>query len=367
MAIRQKCVQYTMHFLINHAELIDDITETLRARQHDSEETVRYELVIAIVSTAKKDFDIVSRSGLLNFVKERTLDKKFKIRKVAMAGLAMMYMCHSSNLHGLPDKILHCYALPSIEDRLLVGHLLNACLVPCNLEPEERMKKLYLLFASIDENASWAFIEVLKDQRQVCPQYVCFHLFMNTSLQIRKACAEICGLHRLNQSKEKDHAIALKIHSIAKFLPEPVKVMEFIKKLSEHMSQDEHMLKLIKKVTQPELSCKDSCEAINMILKKLGAPIMTNLYYGTVKQLLERISSVMVDREAIQLLVKVVKEALYQGEVVEELGLNPDNAGERGLRLLFVLSFVFPSHFLYEDVIKELLSMLGHSQDQVVT
>ena len=55
-----------------------------------------------------------------------------------------------------------------------------------------------------------------------------------------------------------------------------------------------------------------------MILKKLGAPIMTNLYYGTVKQLLERISSVMVDREAIQLLVKVVKEALYQGEVVEE-------------------------------------------------
>ena len=48
---------------------------------------LRYEVVIAIVSTAKKDFDIVSRSeDLLNFVKERTLDKKFKIRKEAMAG-----------------------------------------------------------------------------------------------------------------------------------------------------------------------------------------------------------------------------------------------------------------------------------------
>ena len=102
-----------------------------------------------------------------------------------------------------------------------------------------------------------------------------------------------------------------------------------------------------------------------MILKKLGAQIMTNLYYGTVKQLIERISNVMVDREAIQLLVKVVKVALYEGQVVEELGLNPDNAGERGLRLLFVLSFVFPSHFLYKDVIKKLLSMLGHTQDQV--
>ena len=51
--------------------------------------------------------------------------------------------------------------------------------------------------------------------------------------------------------------------------------------------------------------------------------------------------------------------------MVEEPGLNPDNAGERGVRLLFVLSFVFPSHFLYKDVIKELLSMLGHPQDQV--
>ena len=360
MAIRQKCVQYTMHFLINHAELIDDITETLKARQHDSEETVRYEVVIAIVSTAKKDFDIVSRSeDLLNFVKERTLDKKFKIRKEAMAGLAMIYKRHLSNPHGVPeatknavkwikDKILHGYYMPGIEDRLLVERLLNTCLVPYNLEPEERMKKLYLLFATIDENASKAFIEVQKHQ-----------------MQVRKACGEMIGLHRLKQSEERDRTITMKIHSIAKFLPEPVKVMEFIKKLSQHMSQDEHMLKLMEKVTEPEVSCKDSFEAVNMILKKLGAPIMTNLYYGTVKQLLERISSVMVDREAIQLLVKVVKEALYEGTVVEELGLNPDNAGERGLRLLFVLSFVFPSHFLYKDVIKELLSMLGHPQDQV--
>ena len=189
MAIRQKCVQYTMHFLINHAELIDDITETLKARQHDSEETVRYEVVIAIVSTAKKDFDIVSRSeDLLNFVKERTLDKKFKIRKEAMAGLAMIYKRHLSNPHGVPeatknavkwikDKILHGYYMPGIEDRLLVERLLNTCLVPYNLEPEERMKKLYLLFATIDENASKAFIEVQKHQMQVCLYFFWFFCF----------------------------------------------------------------------------------------------------------------------------------------------------------------------------------------------
>ena len=77
VAIRIKCVQYSMHFLLNHPELRKDITDTLKLRQHDSDENVRYQVVLAIVSTAKKDFSIVSDSeDLLNFVKERTLDKK---------------------------------------------------------------------------------------------------------------------------------------------------------------------------------------------------------------------------------------------------------------------------------------------------
>ena len=40
-----------------------------------------------IVTTARKDMQVVSESEeLLNFVKERTLDKKFKIRKEAISG-----------------------------------------------------------------------------------------------------------------------------------------------------------------------------------------------------------------------------------------------------------------------------------------
>lgn len=80
VAIRTKCVQYSMHFLLNHPELRRDITETLKMRQHDSEENVRYEVVMAIVTTARRDFEVVSDSeDLLEFVKERTLDKKVNI------------------------------------------------------------------------------------------------------------------------------------------------------------------------------------------------------------------------------------------------------------------------------------------------
>lgn len=77
VTIRTKCVQYSMHFLLNHPELRKDITDTLKLRQHDADESVRYEVVMAIVATAKRDFEVVSDSeDLLEFVKERTLDKK---------------------------------------------------------------------------------------------------------------------------------------------------------------------------------------------------------------------------------------------------------------------------------------------------
>ncbi|GIY69564.1 sister chromatid cohesion protein PDS5 homolog B-A [Caerostris extrusa] len=78
--VRVRCVQYAMHFLLNHPELRADITEQMKLRQHDPDETVRYEVVMAIISAAKKDFNSVT-DELLNFVKERTLDKKFKIKR----------------------------------------------------------------------------------------------------------------------------------------------------------------------------------------------------------------------------------------------------------------------------------------------
>ena len=69
-----------MHFLLNHPNLRDDIVEVLKSRQHDVDETVRYEVVLAVVTTAKHDFEIVSKnSDLLDCVKQRTLDKKVNI------------------------------------------------------------------------------------------------------------------------------------------------------------------------------------------------------------------------------------------------------------------------------------------------
>lgn len=352
--IRTKCVQYSMHFLLNHPLLRKDITDTLKLRQHDSEESVRYEVVMAIVTTAKKDFSIVSDSeDLLNFVKERTLDKKFKIRKEAMCGLAMIYKKHLNSpdvppatrhaVTWIKDKILHGYYMTSMDDRLLVERLLNTCLVPYQLPPEDRMKKLFYLYATIDDNASKAFIELQKHQ-----------------LAVRKNVAELIELHRKPQDEERDREIAYRLGHLTKFLPDPLKVQEFLRKFSQHLNSDSQLLSLMETVVSHDVSCKDSVDAVTQILKKLGQPVMTNLYYNTIKMLLERVSSVMVDRVALEALVSMVEGALNgDPTILDTLNLTSDIATEKGLKLLFVLSFVYPSHFLHQDILTRLISLLN--------
>ena len=44
-------------------------------RQHDPEESVRLEVVNNLLAVAKKDFGILTNE-MLQFIKERTLDKK---------------------------------------------------------------------------------------------------------------------------------------------------------------------------------------------------------------------------------------------------------------------------------------------------
>ena len=74
----------------------------------------------AIVSTARKDFDLVAKNeSLLNNVKERTLDKKFKIRKEALTGLALIYKKHLSDPLSVPDATKS--AVTWIKDKILHG------------------------------------------------------------------------------------------------------------------------------------------------------------------------------------------------------------------------------------------------------
>lgn len=144
-----------------------------------------------------------------------------------------------------------------------------------------------------------------------------------------------------------------------------MKAHEYLSKFSVHLRRDNSLLEQFEIVARPSVSCKECSEATAAVLRKLGPPVMTNLYYNTVKMLLERISSVMIDHEAIKLLIGYIEDCLRGGNTIEECGLHPATAGDRGLRLLVMLSIVFPSHFQHEDVLEQLMGLLKLEDENV--
>lgn len=349
VSVRIRCVQYSMHFLLNHPELRTDITEQLKLRQHDPEETVRYEVVMAIISAAKKDFTSIS-DELLNFVKERTLDKKFKIRKEALLGLSMIYKkCMTTPeipdstrecVSWIKNKVLHVYYQTALEDRLLVERILHTCLVPYQLPSNEKIKKLYQLYATVDDHAVKAFNELLKCQNQV-----------------RHHARTLLELHKEEKNEEREKQMHQKIVVLAKSLPEPVKAQEFLKKFNIVLQNEPRIKSFMETLLQYDCNCKAAENSVREILKKLGNPVMTNIFYMTVKQLLERIAPVLIDHHAVLHLINLVEQALENDEAFcDEIGST--NAAERGLKLLLTLASVFPGSFQREVILDKLTEFL---------
>ena len=381
VAIRIKCVQSTMHFLVNHPSLRADIIQVLNGRQHDSDEMVRFEVVNSIVETAKRDYKVVSESQeLMAILKERSQDKKFKIRRAAMNGLALIYNKyltavianeevpeeHLEAAKWIQIRILNGYYNATLDDQLLIERLVITHLVPYQLPANDRMKALYKLLATIDDHALKAFVELQKNQ-----------------IKHKKNVLDWVKLHRHKETPESKKEIYKKATIILKLFPDPFKSEEFLTKFSGHLRQDRRMMMDMDTILKRDVECKECADAMTNILKKLGTPIMTNIYYNTIKILLSRIASVMIDKEGIEVLIHLIEGQLQQikqpkaandmeeehllkeNNLLDSLNLKPEDTSARGLNLLTVLIYLFPAHFLHESVLRPMASLLSFEFDFV--
>ncbi|XP_064481267.1 sister chromatid cohesion protein PDS5 homolog B-like [Ornithodoros turicata] len=355
--VRMRCVQYSMHFLINHPRLRTDITESLRQRQHDPEETVRYEVVMAIISAAKKDFSSISEE-LLNFVKERTLDKKFKIRREALLGLAMLYKQHMSSqelpqstidcISWIKNKVLHVYYQTALEDRLLVERILHTCLVPYQLPIEERMQKLYQLFATVDDHAVKAFNELLKCQ-----------------CSVRNQMKSVVEALLMPAGEEREKQLLTRVAMLSRNLPDSVKAQEYLMKFCNVLENNQRLRIHMNNVLQGGASCAEAERSVKEVLKALGYPVQTNSFYMIIRQMLERVAPVMVDHTGVKQVLSYVRDSLLgPGDIDLQLGVT--SSANRGLRLLHILSLVFPAAFVGDEVYNQLLGFLS-SDDEAAT
>lgn len=136
-------------------------------------------------------------------------------------------------------------------------------------------------------------------------------------------------------------------------------------KFSANMRKDPALLRDMETILRRDVSCKECADTMAAVLKKLGQPIMTNLYYNTVKMLLERIASVMVDKSSIEILVGLIEDCMNGGTVIDEVSLPPESAGERGLKLLSVLAYVFSAHFQHASILRHMIGLLSFEEEYV--
>uniref|UniRef100_A0A8D3DFQ2 PDS5 cohesin associated factor A n=1 Tax=Scophthalmus maximus TaxID=52904 RepID=A0A8D3DFQ2_SCOMX len=292
--VRLECVKFASHCLMNHPDLARDLTEYLKVRSHDPEEAIRHDVIVTIINAGKKDLNLVN-DQLLGFVRERTLDKRWRVRKEAMMGLAQLfkkYCLHheagkesAQKISWIKDKLLHIYYQNSIDDKLLVEKIFAQYMVPHSLDTEEKMKCLYYLYACLDTNAVKALNEMWKCQNM-----------------LRGLVKELLDLHKLPVSEANNTSMFGKLMSIAKNLPDAGKAQDFMKRFNQVLGEDEKLRVQLEMLISPTCSCKQAEICVREITRKLTFPKQpTNPFLEMVKFLLERIAPVHIDSEAISL------------------------------------------------------------------
>ncbi|XP_053474983.1 sister chromatid cohesion protein PDS5 homolog A isoform X2 [Ictalurus furcatus] len=356
--VRLECVKFASHCLMNHPDLAKDLTEYLKVRSHDPEEAIRHDVIVTIINAGKKDLNLVN-DQLLGFVRERMLDKRWRVRKEAMMGLAQLfkkYCLHheagkesAQKISWIKDKLLHIYYQNSIDDKLLVEKIFAQFMVPHSLETEEKMKCLYYLYACLDTNAVKALNEMWKCQNM-----------------LRGLVRELLDLHKLPTSEANTTAMFGKLMTIAKNLPDPGKAQDFMKKFNQVLGEDEKLRLQLEQLISPTCSCKQAEQCVREITRKLTYPKQpTNPFLEMVKFLLERIAPVHIDSEAISALVKLLNKSIEGTADDEDEGVTPDTAIRAGLELLKVLSFTHPTSFHSAETYESLLQCLKMEDDKV--
>ncbi|XP_046718442.1 sister chromatid cohesion protein PDS5 homolog B isoform X2 [Silurus meridionalis] len=356
--IRLECVKFASHCLMNHPDLAKDLTEYLKVRSHDPEEAIRHDVIVSIVTASKKDLALVN-DPLLNFVRERTLDKRWRVRKEAMMGLAQIYKKYalqaeagkeaSKQISWIKDKLLHIYYQNSIDDRLLVERIFAQYMVPHNLETAERMKCLYYLYATLDTNAVKALNEMWKCQNM-----------------LRHNVKDLLDLVKQPKSDSYNKAVFSKVMVITRNLPDPGKAQDFVKKLAQVLEEDEKIRKQLETLVSPTCSCKQAEVCVKEITKKLGSPKQpSNPFLEMVKFLLERIAPVHIDTESISALIKQVNKSIEGTADDDDEGVPTEQAIRAGLELLKVLSFTHPVSFHSAETFESLLGCLKMDDEKV--
>jgi sister-chromatid-cohesion protein PDS5 len=130
---------------------------------------------------------------------------------------------------------------------VLVERILNTSLVPYSLEPSERMMRLFCLYGNLDEHAVKALQEVFRSQ-------------MTLRLAVRSLLEAIA--QGGGTPKQQAALLQSKVSQIARFLPEPLRAQEHLKKFVKVMQDDMRVRNHLTRLVGPDWTCKKAEEHV---------------------------------------------------------------------------------------------------------
>ncbi|XP_039265625.2 sister chromatid cohesion protein PDS5 homolog B-A-like [Styela clava] len=355
--IRAVCVNFCSDMVINHGtddakgrEVLSKLVELLKLRRHDTEEGVRIAVVTTIRGIAMNDLRLVT-DELLDFLRERLLDKKHKVRETAIRAVADIYkkfsastkspLIYQRKLGIFRSQLLRVYYTQNLDDCILLERILVSSLVQYSLPDEERMKQLFQLYCTADNHAVKALVEMFKKQKI-----------------LKEALKDILNSLSLKDSEQRNKKLWPKILTLSSHLQSPMQAREHIKKFVAIVLDDAKIRQWLEYITAEQYTCQKVALAVRDILKKLDTDGVTKVVRGTVQQLLERVVlvTVLIDAPSMLTLTKLARDLLDGISDIENF--ESYSVKERGVDLLHVLAKHDPNLFADSECLEIFLSML---------
>ncbi|GIZ01730.1 sister chromatid cohesion protein PDS5 homolog B [Caerostris extrusa] len=186
--------------------------------------------------------------------------------------------------------------------------------------------------------------------------------YLSCKKSLRNAVLNIMEIIQQNND-DQTKLIETKIRSIAKNLPCPAKAIGILMQFSQHLKKDVQLRSKLSIILNGNVTCEFAESGVKQILKHFGNPVESNQYYMLLKQLLERIVPIMLDKEGLKFLVSFVEDSEFSGTIDAELNIKKST--RKALDLILIMSYAFPQYFCDDYIYSTFLKLL-HSEDDIV-
>ncbi|RDD42452.1 Sister chromatid cohesion protein PDS5-like protein B-B, partial [Trichoplax sp. H2] len=360
-SVRIECIRYAKYFLVYHPHFAKDTIEKLIVRSRDTDDKVRLEVVKIISEIAIEKLEAVTEE-LWDALKERMRDKKWIVRKEAMIKIAALYKSfktkneknkYHKELQWMPNKLLHCYYQPGIEDRIFVEKIFRTALIPCNLKANDKILQLLNLQKVLDDHALRALNEIFRSK-------AIMRKHMMEFIQL----VDKAKLEPDNEDMEPK-TLAKKM-VLSKMFPDSSKAHDQFRYIADSL-YDQFFCNTFKKCFDPKTDCEKTLQAEVDILKDLSSRRISPEW---MQILFDRCTSVTFDSATVQFLVKQIPKIAKSMSADDQQKLAQNDSGSnefsRCTQMLQSVSILMPTLFTSKSCQEEILQMLESQMISIV-